>query len=389
MHPFALAPLSATEAEHEARVRAHLLRLLREAGGWLPFERYMEGVLYAPGLGYYAAGAHKLGAGGDFITAPDLSPVFARCVAQACIPVLQSLPGGTVLEVGAGSGALACGVLAALAAAGVRPARYLILEISPDLRQRQREAVAALPPDLAGCVEWIDAPPADAFCGVILANEVLDALPVARWRGEVDGLSVLGVGAEGEALVEVARPADAAAAAAFAALDVPLDPGQEMEWCPALPAWLAAVTAPLQAGVVLLFDYGEHRRSLYRSERHRGTLVAFHRHRIHNDPFIHLGLQDLTAWVDFTAVAEAALAAGLDLVGYTTQACFLLDCGFEAQVAALQGELDEEHAALMTRTALRLVRPDDMGERFKCMALSRQYEGDVGGFGLREFSGLL
>ncbi len=384
-----LVPLSADEAAHEARVVAHIRAELAAAGGWLPFSRYMELALYAPGLGYYAAGAHKLGAGGDFVTAPELSPVFGRCLASQAGEVLATLGGGDLLEVGAGSGALVAELLAELDRQGRLPGRYLILETSPDLRERQRAALARLPATLAARVGWLERPPAEPLRGVILANEVLDALPVERFRIGAAGVEALGVALAGERFAWAARPADAALAAAVAELGVELAAGYESELCPRVAPWLAAVMAPLAAGVALLLDYGYTRAEYYSPPRAGGTLACFHRQRRHEDPFVNVGLQDLTAWVDFTRVAEAALAAGLGVAGYTTQAHLLLANGFEQHLAALRATLDPAREPLAARAALRLVLPGEMGERFKCIALARGYEAPLAGFALRDFTATL
>jgi SAM-dependent MidA family methyltransferase len=384
-----LVPLSAEEAAHEARVVAHIRRELAAAGGWLPFARYMELALYAPGLGYYAAGAHKLGAGGDFVTAPELSPVFGRCLASQAGEVLATLGGGDLVEVGAGSGALAVELLAELGRQGRLPGRYLILEPSPDLRQRQRAALGCLPAAVAARVGWLERPSAQPLRGVILANEVLDALPVERFRIGATGVEALGVALDGGHFVWAARPAHAELAAAVAALDVPLAVGDESELSPRVAPWLDAVTAPLAAGIVLLIDYGCARAEYYGPAHRGGTFACFHRQRRHEDPFVNVGLQDLTAWVDFTRVAEAALASGLGVAGYTTQAHFLLANGFEAHLAALRATLDPAREPLAARAALRLVLPGDMGERFKCIALARDYEAPLAGFALRDFTATL
>ena len=384
MPPTELLPLTDAERAHERRVRAKIAAAIEAAGGWLPFEDFMGLALYAPGLGYYAAGAHKLGAGGDFVTAPELSPVFGRCLAEACATVLTGLDGGDVLEIGAGTGALAEEVLLGLQDVGQLPHHYRILETSPDLRERQRTRLSRLPTALSSRVTWLDVPPEAPFRGVVLANEVLDALPVARLRGNPQGVSTLGVVLEGSHLREMARPASRTTLALLAHQNIRLAPDQEAEVCPSLAHWLVTVTQTLASGVALFIDYGESRARLYGLDRPQGTFVAFHRHRMHNDPYINLGLQDLTAWVDFTAVAEAALEANLEVAGYTTQACFLLACGFEKHLAALRARLPDTHEPLAARAALRLVLPNDMGERFKCMALTRDYDGPLSGFAIKD-----
>ena len=343
-----------------------------------------ELALYAPGLGYYAAGAHNLGAGGDFVTAPELSPVFARCLAVQVAAVLATLEGGDVVEIGAGSAALAAELLAELARLGRLPGRYLILETSPDLKARQR---AALPAALASRVEWIERIPAAPLRGVVLGNEVLDALPVERFRIGADGVEALGVALVGGRFAWAARPAPAELATAVAALG--LAAGYESEISLMLAPWLAAIVAPLAAGVVLFADYGCARAEYYAESRRGGTLRCFHRQRCHDDPFVNVGLQDLTASVDFTRVAEAAVAARLEVAGYTTQAHFLLATGFEGHVASLRAQLPPGREPLAARAAARLVLPTEMGERFKVIALARAYAAPLAGFALRDFTAAL
>ena len=388
-----LVPLTDAERAHEARLAALIAEELATSGGWLPFARYMELALYAPGLGYYAAGAHKLGAGGDFVTAPELSPVFGRSLARQCAEVLGALGGGEILELGAGSGALAEDLLGELARLDCIPERYRILEPSPDLRERQRRRLELLPVAQSRRIEWLEAVPAEPFQGLVLANEVLDALPVERFRRTDAGVEALGVGREQGRFASVARPAGAALAAAVRALELargaPFEAGYESELCPALEAWVGAVTAPLARGVALFIDYGLPRSGYYARGRSTGTFACYHRQRRHEDPFVNVGLQDLTAWVDFTRVAEAGVAAGLEVAGYTTQANFLLALGFEEHLVALRAGTDPSRAPLVGRTAARLVLPTEMGESFKCIALSRGYERPLGGFALKDFTASL
>jgi len=386
MLPLDFVPLSNDEQAHEARLRAHIAAAIDTAGGWLGFDQFMSLALYAPGLGYYAAGAHKLGAGGDFVTAPELSPVFGRCLGAECSRVLSALGGGDVLEIGAGTGALAEEILQAMAESGCLPDRYWILETSPDLRERQQARLDRLPAAIRARVMWLDRPPEQAFQGMVLANEVLDALPVVRVCGNEASVDELGVIRDGGHFRASPRPASPALTSLLAQRGIHLTPGQHAEVCPTINSWLAEVTRCLSRGVALFVDYGDTRARLYTAERMHGTLVAFHRHRLHQDPFVHLGLQDITAWVDFTAVAEAGLAAGMEVAGYTTQGCYLLACGFEGHLASLRARLAADREPLAARAALRLVMPHDMGERFKCIALTRHYEGDLLGFQIRDFT---
>ena len=394
-----LAPLSADERAHQARVTAHIRAALAAAGGWLSFADYMDLALYAPGLGYYAAGAHKLGPGGDFVTAPELSPVFGRCVATQCAEVLAALGGGEILELGAGSGRLALELILELTRQGALPARYRILEPSPELRARQVQTLAALPAPLAARVAWLERVPDEPYRGVLLANEVLDALPFerCRWRpggaGEPPIVEALGVAWDGQRFAWRAAPPAAALAHEIGRLAVQLPAafaaGGSGELCLRLPAWLAAVSAPLAAGVALLIDYGLPRAELYAPARADGTLACFHRQRRHEDPFVNVGLQDLTAWVDSTRVAEAALACGLGIAGYTTQALFLLGNDFERHVAAVAAGEGGAPDPLAAGRAARLVLPGEMGERFKAMALTRGCDRALRGFALRDFAARL
>lgn len=374
------------ETAHAARVLEMLRARIAAAGGWLPFDAYMQAALYEPGLGYYSAGARKLGAGGDFTTAPEMSPLFGRCIARHCAAVLGALGGGDVLEVGAGSGRLAFDVLVALAEQGCLPDRYLILEVSADLRERQRELLATLPAPVAERVQWLDAPPATPWQGALLANEVLDALPVQcfAWRdGQVFERGVA-LGADGE-LCWQERPANAALRIEVERLHAEAggawSSGHESELCLRAGPWLEEITRNLQRGVALFIDYGLPRHDYYHPQRSAGTLRCHYRQHAHDNPFAHPGLEDLTAWVDFTRVAEAADAAGLDVLGFATQAALLLGLGIESQVAAAQ---DERTRVARAGEARRLLMPDEMGENFKAIALGRDWLAPLAGFALQD-----
>jgi len=381
-----LQPLSPDERLHEATLMALIRARIARAGGWIPFSQFMALALYAPGLGYYAAGAHKLGRGGDFVTAPELSPVFGACLATQCAEVLSACPEGEILEVGAGSGVLARDVLQALARQGQLPTRYRILETSPDLRERQQALLGPVTRSLGVPIEWLDQIPAHSFSGVILANEVLDALPVDRFRHGPSGLEAMGVSIEEVGLAWCAKPADQALHTVVTALALDLDLDVTCEYCPSMSAWLSAIAAPLSFGALLLIDYGGARREVYHPSRVDGTLSCFHRHLQHNNPFTRLGLQDMTAWVDFTRVAEAAIEAGLGVVGFTTQAHFLLANDFEGHLAALYEGARPDDVVDQVRAARRLVLPTEMGERFKCLGLTRGDWSSLRGFRLRDFT---
>jgi len=383
-----LPPLSPAEAGHSERMAGHLRSLISTGGGWLPFSRFMDAALYAPGLGYYMAGQARFGAGGDFVTAPEISPLFARCLATQVAELLARTGGGDIVEFGGGSGVLAAGLLQALAGIDALPRRYHIVEISAPLRARQQERIAQLP-GLADRVEWLDGPPAATWQGVVLANEVIDAMPVERFRAAASGYEAIGVIAAGDGFDWQARPADAALASAVAGLGIFLSDGYVSEWRPMLPAWIKAATETLQKGALVLIDYGLPRSQYYHASRDGGSLCAFYRHRRVEDVFARVGLQDLTAWVDFSAVADAAVASDLELAGFATQAHFLASLGIDRELAAALEGTNTREALTLSQGASMLLLPGEMGERFKVMALTRGIEGPLTGFSFRDLSASL
>jgi SAM-dependent MidA family methyltransferase len=372
------------DAEHSALVRDHMASQINAAGGWLSFERFMDLALYAPGLGYYSGGAQKLGRDGDFTTAPEVSPLFGACVAVQCAEVLRSLGTGSVLEIGAGSGRLAADVLARLETQAQLPERYWILEISADLRQRQHQYLEKRLPHLLDRVHWLDRPLEEPFEGLILANEVLDALPVARFRWHANAVEEMGVAIPEKEFAWAARPADAAMTKICHELSAAgggWDDGYVSEYCARIGAWTRAVTQCLRRGAVLWFDYGLPRAHYYLSERHEGTLACHFRHRLSHDPFANIGLQDITAWVDFTRVAEASREAGFELAGFTTQAHFLAGLHIDQEMRLAAGS-DENLFARLANQARQLMLPGEMGERFKAMAWLRGLDMPLSGFTL-------
>jgi SAM-dependent MidA family methyltransferase len=390
--------LDEASAAHSARARDYLKEQVAAAGGWLSFERFMDLALYAPGLGYYSGGAQKLGKGGDFTTAPEISSLFGHCVALQCAEVLRelraraldagALHAGSILEIGAGSGRLAADILMRLEGLGQLPENYWILEVSADLRERQRAHLRTLLaerlPNLFQRVGWLDRPPEEPFEGIVLANEVLDALPVARFRWRASGVDELGVGIDDKDFAWVARPANPAMAQACRRLYEAgggWDEGYSSEYCPRTLAWTRAVTQSLRTGAVLWFDYGLPRAQYYLPERHGGTLVCHYRHRASSDPFIHVGLQDITAWVDFTLLAEASRETGFELAGFTTQAHFMAGLGIDREMRLAAGE-DENRFARLANQARQLMLPGEMGERFKAMVWLRGLDMPLSGFEL-------
>ena len=378
----ALPPPDADALAHSQRLRARIQEQIIAAGGAIPFSRFMELCLYAPGLGYYSAGATKFGEAGDFVTAPELGPLFAACVADSVAPVLRQLgPQADFVELGGGSGAFAEVVLKKLLALDALPSRYAILEPSADLRARQQERLRdQLNPLLYDLVEWLGAPPAQAWNGVLFANEVIDALPTPRFTLRDGEVFEEHVALDGEGrFIRSDRPADALLSAAVRHVERQREDafpdGYRSELLPQLPYWLQAVIGGMDSGALLFVDYGYARGEYYNAQRNDGTLRAFRRHRLVDDVFAHPGLQDLTASVDFTALAEAGTNAGFDLAGYCSQATFLIGNGLEQNLAAAEARArDEASVHKLRQQAKRLTLPTEMGERFQAMGFQRDVE---------------
>ena len=377
---------------HSARLCAAIAAKMQQRA--LSFAEYMQVVLYEPGLGYYMAGAQKFGEHGDYVTAPEISPLFGQCLARQAQQVL-ALSGGDILELGAGSGKLAASLLSAMPYDAAR--RYLILEPSAELQYRQRQTIGRMAGEkLLQQVCWLDSLPT-AFRGVILANEVMDALPVERFC-IADTVIQLGCGLRPGSLagnssdfIELELPASAALTAAVRAIEVDMDrtlpPGYCSEVNLLLAPWLRSLADCLQQGVLLLIDYGYPRREYYLAERHTGTLACYYRHRMHHNVFHCPGLQDITSHVDFTRVAEVGSQCDLDLLGYTHQAAFLLALDL-LRLAKYAGEpcrTDSQRLAI-TQAVKRLSLPGEMGERFQVMALGKNYNHRLQGFTLQDLS---
>ena len=387
MTDFDLPAPGADALAHSARLDALIDAQIAAAdGAAIPFSRFMELALYAPGLGYYSAGASKFGEAGDFVTAPELGPVFAACVAESVAPVLQQLgPQARFLELGGGTGAFAEVALKRLLELDALPDRFAILEPSAELRARQRERLQErLVPPLFDLVEWLDAPFADSWDGVLFANEVIDALPTPRFAigdgtdGKAGEVYEEHVAIEAGRRVRVLRPADAFLANAVRhverRLERTLPDGYRSELLPQLPYWIQAVAGGLQRGAMLFVDYGYPRAEFYQPDRSDGTLRAYYRHRMHAEPLLWPGLQDITASVDFTALAEAGVAAGFDFAGYCTQASFLLGNGLAGVLQRIEGLSDEVERQRRTAEVKRLTLPSEMGERFQVIGFEKDVE---------------
>lgn len=389
----AASPQDLPEPDAEATaLSARLAETIREAirradPPRIGFDRFMALALYAPGLGYYSAGSRKFGPEGDFVTAPEISPLFSRCLARQSAAILSSLGGGDLLEFGAGSGAMAADILAELERRGSLPTAYWILEVSADLRERQAATLQARVPHLSERVRWIERWP-ERFAGVVLANEVLDAMPVHRFRVVAGDVEEQFVALEGDRFVEVwDRPDAPEVAQALDALveAYSLDAGYTSELNLAARAWTRELAGVLERGAALIVDYGFPGREFYHPERSEGTLMCHYRHRVHQDPYRLIGLQDITTHVDFTAIAEVAHSAGLRVAGFANQASFLLANGLTEMVS--EGSA-RDHLA-QTAAVKRLTLPSEMGELFKVLALTRGLDGPLAGFALRDERGRL
>jgi SAM-dependent MidA family methyltransferase len=372
-------PLPDADALAHSEACAAMLRAeIQAAGGWISFARFMELVLYAPGLGYYAAGARKFGAEGDFVTAPEISSLFGQCLAVTIADVLRQT-GGDVLELGPGSGKLAKDILLALDEMNALPDRYLLLEVSADLRERQQQNLAELSTALASRAHWLAELPKD-FTGIIIANEVLDVVPVhlLTWRDSqsLERGVALGADQSGDQFVWRDVPIDDASLLkasnnirdSYLGANPP--DGYLTEYSPAVGGLVTSLAQSLQRGAMLLIDYGFRGAEFYHPDRGTGTLMCHYRHFAHPEPFRFPGLQDITAHVDFSDVADAGIAAGLTLAGYTTQANFLLASGLTERVARVDSRNAVEYLPL-TNQVQRLVSPAEMGEFFKVIGFER------------------
>jgi SAM-dependent MidA family methyltransferase len=374
-----LPPPSLEARAHGEEVLAHISAAIDEAGGWISFADYMGTALYAPGLGYYSAGARKFSAAGDFVTAPELTPLFGAALATTAAAVIDRLPDGDLIELGPGTGRLAADLLDALAAKDRLPQRYRLLEVSADLAARQRECLRERAPALLPRVEWIEMLPA-RWRGLMIANEVLDAVPphlIARKSGAwfERGVS-LAVGC----LALADRPLMPGALRDAARAAFPPEGDYVSEINPAAEALIRSLAERCDAGVLLIIDYGFPAAEYYHPQRASGTLVVHYRHRAVHDPLFMPGLADLSAHVDFSAIARAGVAGGMTVGGYATQARFLINCGILDALAACG---DPSASAYLRQAAAvqKLLSPAEMGELFKVLALVRGVDGELVGFG--------
>ncbi|GMR16012.1 MAG: SAM-dependent methyltransferase [Gammaproteobacteria bacterium] len=371
------------------KVSEELIALIKDEidsnDGAISFQRYMELALYAPGLGYYTAGSAKLGEKGDFITAPEISPLFSQALANAILPVLNSEQ--IILEVGAGRGRMAADILVFLKNKNKLPEEYWILELSADLRERQKQTIAETIPEFIDKVKWLDTLP-EKFSGVVLANELLDAMPVQLFqknKNDINDVNVAWVDDKfafkfkssfDERLVSRVKNIEAELESVF-------DSGYVSEINFAAEDWIKSIAESLQQGVIVLIDYGFPRHEYYHAQRNQGTLMCHYQHRTHPDVFVYPGLQDITAHVDFTAMADAALESGLNIIGYTNQVSFLMGAGL-IELAALNDEEDIKQQIETASQIKKLTLPHEMGELFKVIGFSKNCDVSLPAFEFRD-----
>src|SRR5438552_130410 len=373
-----LPPPSAEAAAHSQQLAEHIASTIVAEGDWIPFSRYMDLALHAPGLGYYAAGSRKFGGEGDFVTAPEITPFFARCIALQARQVLEAT-GGEILELGPGSGALAADMVEELKSHGAAPRRYLLLEVSPELRERQRERFAERFPGDTERFVWVDKLP-EKFRGLVVANEVLDVIPCAlvhRQGGELLERGVILT--EGGFAWDDEPLADGELKRRAASVFPPGDFDYLSEINLAAEGLVRTIAGSIEAGLALFIDYGFPEREYYHTQRAMGTLRCHYRHRVHGDPFFWPGLEDITAHVDFTAMARAAESAEAEVYGFTTQAYFLISCGLAVMVSTADPTMTLSR--LQASSAVRrLIAPQDMGELFKVLGVGKGMPGPLLGF---------
>lgn len=385
-------PSRRPELEPDPDALAHSIRLVGRirqeidaAGGWISFAQFMTRALYEPGLGYYSGGSTKFGGAGDFVTAPELSPLFGEAIAAQAAEILGRT-GGDILELGPGTGRLAADLLRRLEELDALPDRYLMLDVSGELRARQRSRLTEAAPHLIDRIHWIDALP-EPFDGLVLANEVLDAVPVHVVAWQSDGLFEHGVAWQGDRLAWAPRPLPEGPLRRTAEA-LPVEPPYVSEIGLGASALVATLAARLRRGALLFIDYGFPRREFYHPQRSAGTLMCHYRHHVHADPFHLPGLEDITAHVDFSAIADAACGAGADLAGYTSQAHFLVNCGITERLARTPASDPLAHLPRASGVQ-KLLSPAEMGELFKVIAFTRGVDDVLLGFSRGDLSRML
>ena len=373
------------EVEQSQKLVDIIKKDIKKAGGWIDFERYMQLALYAPGLGYYSGGAQKFGEQGDFITSPEVSPLFAQTLANPLSVLINKIPDVNIIEFGAGSGKLAADLLLTLQKKERLPEKYFIIELSAELQQRQRDTIKKMAPDLLVKVQWLTELPESQVNAVVIANEVLDAMPVKRFRINNKNIEILGVEINRQELELSYCKADEFLTKKIEQFAISSDGSAYIsELNLHIKPWIKSLDQSLDVAAVYIIDYGYPRSEYYSEERHMGSFLGYYRHRSVDAPLWYPGLQDLTAFVDFTEIAEAAIENGFDVDGFTSQGNFLLNSGLTDIVEKTQSESEIQRIQILQQMKT-LSLPGEMGERFKVIGLSKGLEENVPGFEMRDF----
>ena len=347
----------------------------------ISFAEFMNMALYQPGLGYYSSGTHKFGKEGDFVTSPELGDLFAKCMAQQFKQIIQLLESPIIMELGAGTGQFCFDCLIELNRLNCMPEQYFILEVSADLKHRQQQKIKTLPLHIQQLVVWINQPPVDEYKGIIFANEVLDALAVEAFN--YDGQRYNQLRVSNDSFTESGfkkhwLPFTSELEKQLISKQLNLSANFQSEFIPHLSEWIRTISGNLTQGSIIFVDYGYERSSYYHSQRNQGTLVCHFQHQANFDYFNNIGIQDITAFVDFTAVAEAADDCRLSVEGYSTQAHFLMSL----EVHNKLGDSENDYEAYYRKTTemKKLTMPNEMGEKFKVIALGKNFEEELSGF---------
>ena len=384
LDPNSLLPSPDSKAHSRSeKLSVYIKKMIDRHGGSIGFDEYMDLALYQKDLGYYSSGNQKFGPRGDFVTAPEISPLFSKCLASQCAQILGDFEDPCILEIGAGTGVMAKDLLLVLEKSNLLPEKYFIFEISPDLKLKQQKLLKQSIPRYIDRIIWIDSLPERKFNGLVLANEVLDALPVKRFKKESDLFKEVKVSFTGNEFYWVDAPANHELTNALEKIEDKLLKPFPENYCSEininLKIWLDSVQSVMRKGVILFIDYGYSMSDYYHPERSDGNLLCHYKHHIHDDPFFYPGLQDITTSVDFTSVAKNAEEVGLNISGYTNQLYFLISCGLDDLVPDMS-LLNTKSQTQISKELRTLLMPDEMGERFKFMALTKKYNKELLGF---------
>ena len=363
--------------DHSLLVREQLIQHINTRDGWISFEEFVDFVMYKPGLGYYSAGAEKIGHSGDFTTAPEISKLFGMALANQMTPILDHYQSPSIIEIGAGTGKLAFDIMTQLNDYQVNFDRYYILELSADLKQRQQSMLSHLPTKTLNKIVWLDSIPMDSIDGVIIANEVIDALPFTRFKTQNGQVYELGISVEDNQLIEQPRLADEMLSNTVDSIakeiGMTFQDGYTSEIRINFGSWFRTIESMLSSGSIFFVDYGYARQEYYDEERTNGSMICHYRNVAHEDPLSNLGIQDISASVDFSQLADVALQRNIEVGFFTSQSDFLINAEI---LGVIESVIDEGLKMRLTQEVKQLLLPNQMGEVFKCMLLNKNINPD-------------